>query len=712
MFINPFRKQDINRRRRSSNIFSKKEDTAKVINKRLRIVTLVVCLLFLVIGLRLAQLQLIDNEEYALKLEAFTAKKQTFSSPRGNIYDANNVVLAESKKSLSIYYYPKEGISAKEEWELAEKFVDEIGINLKKTNDSGVEVDAITERQLKDMYYLYQYNYKLVTDNFNSLLSEEELAKANDGKLTATEVYNLKIERLELPVLDERTKKVYLTKMLMGAAPENEFKTVLEGASQEQASKLVERNAEFPGFKFMNDWTRVYYEDNNPVVKTILGSISSQTQGIPAEYKDYYLGLGYTMNQRVGISGLEKEYEEWLKGTKSSYNISTDEDGLAVLELDEEGKKGYDLTLTLDMELQKRVDAKLKEVLSSASGEAKREYLNSLHFVAINPNTGEVLAMDSVYRDDEGTLYSSPTGTYLDANRAGSVVKMATLYMGLDTGRVTEGEYIEDAPLSIKGTPIFKSYQTHGLINDEEAIAVSSNVYMATIAIRMAGGDYVANEPLYYDESLKPFETMRSYYNMFGLGVKTGIDLPDESVGSIGGSEERGKIMHLAIGQYDTYTTMQLAQYVSTVANGGKRVQPHLLKDVTEVNDRESIVYAYQPKILSTLLGSNVAQYLGRAQVGMRGCVNGINNKSAFCPLGVQDSNSGTQLAAKTGTAEDIINGVEVANSTMVAYGPYENPEIAFACFAPGAEIVSDNMSTNICGEIIGEISKYYFENK
>ncbi|MDL2276943.1 penicillin-binding protein 2, partial [Breznakia sp. OttesenSCG-928-G09] len=571
--------------------------------------------------------------------------------------------------------------------------------------------------------YAYHVTYlRDVKDNYNSLLSADELEAANNGNLSNAEVYNLKISRMEVPKVDDHRKKIYLTKMLMDQTPENEYKTILEGATTEQVAYLGEHNSQFPGFKYMNDWVRSYYDNNNSIVKSILGDISSQTQGLPEEKMEYYMGLGYAMNQRVGISGIEKQYEDYLSGTKRSYNITYDENGLAVLNDENEGKNGYDLTLSLDVDLQKKVDEVLNKTMSTHSG-GKYKYFDSLYFVAINPQTGEILAMDSIYRKEDGTIYSVPTGTYLDANRAGSVVKMATLYMGLDQGVISPGTVLNDQPMQLKGTQVFKSYTTHGLIDDINAIAVSSNVYMAQIAIKLAGGEFVENgQALYYEDGT--FEKMRSYYNMFGLGVQTGIDLPNEGVGSIGGTEEHGKIIPLAIGQYDTYTTMQLAQYVSTIANGGKRVQPHLLKKVTEVNsNRETVIYEHQTNILSTLLGNNVKEYLGRAQKGMRGCVRGTGSKSAFCPSTVDDPNSGTQLAAKTGTAENEIyeNGNKLddtMSSTMVAYGPYiddddgSTPEIAFACFAPNVEIVTGTPDPNICAGIIGEVSNYYFSKK
>lgn len=714
MIVNPFRKKDIDRRKRSSNLFAGKEDEIKKMNKRLKILVVVIALLFISITARLVQLQVFDHDLYTEKALAFSSKKQSFTPSRGNIYDRNGVVLAESKKLLSVIYYPKKDITNKEEWELAKKFVDEVGIELQKTNTNGTPVDLITERQLKDMYYNYESTFN--GNNFNDLLTEEEIKKANKGEIKNSDLYEMKIERMKLPELDEMTKKQYLAMMLMNQAPESEFKTILESATSEQVAYIVEHSSQFPGFMYMNDWDRVYYDNNNDIIKSVLGSVSSSTQGLPQEDMEYYMALGYSMNQRIGISGLEKQYEDWLSGTKRMYNIEYDKDtGLPIKSEESNGKKGYNLNLTLDIELQKKATEIMQEILARESSLSKKKYFDSLYLVAMNPKNGEVLAMPAVKKDEEGNIYAAPTGNYLDVADVGSVVKMATLYMGLQEGVVKPGDIIVDQPMHIKGTETFASYRNHGAIDDINAIAVSSNVYMANIAIRLAGGTYKDGEPLVYTDGT--FEKMRAYYTMFGLGVKTGLDVPVEEVGSIGGTDEFGKILHLAIGQYDTYTTMQLAQYVATIANGGKRVQPHLLKEVTEVNDPESIVYESGTDILSTLLGTNVSEYVDRLKQGMHGCVFGTPQKPApFCPAVLNPTNSGTEMAAKTGTADSQVNdngtSVKVTNSSLVSFAPYNDPEIVFACVAPRSEITSDSLSSNVCAEVVGRVSKYYFENK
>lgn len=692
MFINPFRRLDINRKKHSSHILRQKQESEKVINKRIKITLIVICILFAFIGIRLVDLQILSQEEYQDKLVSFTAKKQSFTSPRGTIYDAKGKVLVESVNSFSAIYYPNEKITSKEEWDLASRFVD--ALNIKAT--------SITERQLKEQHV--SYLAVVENDNSFSVLSKKDQKKANEGKYTADEILELKIQNTDISGLSDRQKAVYQVMMKMSSGSNSEYKVIYEDLSPTQIAYLEENSSKFPGFRVKFDWKR-QYGDNAKDFRSILGNISTQNQGIPEESKEYYLALGYALNERVGISGLEEQYEQYLSGTKTIYNIEIDNNGNALLNEVQSGKSGYDLTLTLDIDYQNKLDQALKDSIKNLRGKNYREYYNNAFIVVMNVNTGGILAMaGATYDEETKEIYSNPSATYLNQYRVGSVVKPATLYMGLNEGVVSPGEVINDAPMKLKGTPSFASFRNYGLINDIKAIGVSSNVYMAHIAIRLAGSKYVENGPLVVKDGT--FDLMRNYFNMFGLGVKTGIDLPNEAVGAIGNDAEDGKILYYAIGQYDTYSVMQLAQYAATIANDGKRIQPHLLDRISEVNDYASTVYKYITNILSVIDGD--VSFLKRSQLGMVECVN-----TAFCGNLLSKENVGVQMAAKSGTAEDIYIGNNVSNASMIAYGPVENPEIAIGCMAPSSNTgLGNNVQKNVCDDLVGIAAKEYFANK
>ncbi|NBK99680.1 MAG: penicillin-binding protein 2, partial [Erysipelotrichia bacterium] len=534
-----------------------------------------------------------------------------------------------------------------------------------------------------------------------SLLSKKQLAKINEGLVDADKILEWKVKAVDVSSLDDHTKAVYQVKMRMDSVPSNQYKVIAEDVNESQVAYLSENSNDFPGFKATFDWKRNYSETGQNI-KAVLGNVSTQTQGIPEEEQEYYLALGYELNDRVGTSGLEKTYESYLSGTKSVYDIKFDEHGVAYLEQSKAGKNGYDLTLTIDADYQNKMDALVMDKLKSFQSASVNSRISDIFLVAINPKTGAIVSMSGATKDREsGEFYSNPTGTYLSAFLVGSIVKPATLYMGLNEKVVTPGQQILDAPMNIKGTQVFKSYTNKGLINDLEAIRQSSNVYMAHIAIGLGGDQYVEGKGL----NIKPetFSLMRTYYNMFGLGTKTGIDLPNEALGYVGEDNEAGKILYYSIGQYDSFTPMQVAQYVATIANGGKRVQPHSLSEVSEVNDPETIIYEFSTKILSTLLGDT--SLLQRSKTGMELCVS-----SGSCQINA--GNVGVSMAAKTGTAEAVYQVSkqvyeDVSNSSLIAYGPTEDPEIAFACVAPNA----NNTNTNVCSQVVEAAAKEYFTN-
>lgn len=691
MKFNFFREKDLERRKRQSNVLRSKADMMKVINARLMVIVAIVLSIFAVFIFRVGNLQLFNQAEYQRKLEAFTSKTQTISPIRGGIYDINGKPLATSVKVLNISYYPNKNSSDLEEWNSAKKLVDAIGAG---------EL-TITNRQLKDMYI--SYKSQVENDNLDSLLSKKEREGLKNGTLSQDEAYDLKLARINTDEFSKKQKGIFQVKMLMQSGSDNEFKIIIPDCTSKQFAYLAEHKKEFQGFIGTYGWKRKYYDRAH--FGSLVGNISTSKQGLPSEESDYYQALGYALNDSVGTSGVEEQYEQYLAGTNAKYEIKYDESGNAYLDEKNPGKQGYDLTLTINTDYQKKVDDIIKRYFEEAKNNEFRKYWNSAYFVAVDLKTGGIISMNGVKKASDGKIYYDPTSTYLDADRVGSCVKIATIYMGENEGVVKPGEVINDAPMMFRGTQPIKSFNNYGKINDVEAIAVSSNVYMWEIALRLGGSTYKENSVLKVNPGT--LDKIREYFNMFGLGVKTGIDLPNEQVGNIGASEEPIKSLYQVIGQYDTYTPMQLAQYVTTVANNGQRLQLHVLDKVTEVEDKDSVVYQKNRNVLSVVKGNG--KNLDRGQKGMRECAN-----NGHCE-GVNDYTTSTKLATKSGTAENEIykNGEQIntTNNTMIAYGPYDNPRVAFICFAPNANNgFGGSLQPNIAGQILGECARVYFQ--
>src|SRR5690625_856958 len=253
-----------------------------------------------------------------------------------------------------------------------------------------------------------------------------------------------------------------------------------------------------------------------------------------------------------------------------------------------------------------------------------------------------------------------------------------------------ENNTIVDPPLRFIGSENISSvFNRTGSVpvNDIQAMQYSSNVYMATVAMRMGGyWDYEPNRTLPIDGP-ETIEKMRRYYRQFGLGSETGIDLPGESTGQPGLYDNPAQALFLSFGQFDTYTPLQLAQYSSTIASGGIRFAPRLVSEIRGTNGENgevgSLIQETQPKIMNTIdVAPNI---IDRVQRGMYQVVNG---DYGFAPGVFADAPY--EAAGKTGTAEAFYWGEEVnrrlesvTNMTFVGFAPYDNPEIAIAVVVP-----------------------------
>ena len=481
---------------------------------------------------------------------------------------------------------------------------------------------------------------------------------------------------------------------LMEMATTNHSSVVIEKASNEDVAYLVEHKSDFPGFDVVADWNRSY--PYGATIRDILGSVS--TRGLDAVNQDYYLAQGYALNERVGASGLELQYEDYLNGTRTVMDINyDDESGLAVFTPSSIGKKGYDLTLTIDIELQQKIDQIIIDTIEAEKDNKYRKNFKQAYITLMNPQNGEIYAMSGQVKQEDGSYLPYASANYLSAFPDGSVVKLATLFMGLNEGVVTPGEIILDAPMVFADGTRKASATNKGLINDIEAIAESSNIYMFHIALRMGGSKYVANQPMAQLEKTA-FDVFRKYYGMFGLGVKTGIDIPYEEVGYYGSTRTSSNLLDFSIGQYDTYTPIQLLQYVAMVGNGGYRVQPHFLKSVSEINSEDSVIYQFKTKVLNTLSGN--PEYLQRVVEGMRECVN-----TGFCGTSLKAMDK--EIRAKTGTAEVSTEHI-LTNSAIIGFAPSENPTVAFVCSAPLSN--NDVSQPNICISMIEKSLKEYYK--
>lgn len=690
MIRNPFRNLDQKKLSRSSDALKAQNDYFKIVNRRIFVFSIIIAALFLVIAVRLFFIQIVDQESYATKLENYSSQTQTDASSRGQMLDRNGNVMAKTVSSHNIIYFPPKGVTKDEQWKLAKKFAKQFEVS----------ADNMTPSDYQDLYMFLHKDKNGENDDGKNLLkkSELELTSKQQEKLIRSRVTEDMVNELA----DEQTKKAFVVYLAMRKLPDNQNKVIIEDASDNDVAYLSENKDQYQGFNVdLGSWKREY--PYGSTFRDVMGGITTSRQGVPSEQKSYYEAKGYAMTSRVGKSGLEQQYEELLAGTPRVSEISYDEDGTALMNQISSGKKGYDLHLTIDMDLQKKIDEIIESTLNKYAGTKGREKFSKATVVMMNPYTGEVYAMSGKYKDDNGDIQNYSSAAYLDTYQCGSVVKGATVYMLLQEGAETRNSIEVDAPMNIAGTETKKSFMNYGPLDAVGALRVSSNVYMWKGVIKLAGGNYVEGDSLNIPQKnlAKTQMLMRNYYSMFGLGTKTLLDVPNENVGYKDFSTVGGRLLDYAIGQYDSYTPMQLAQYAATVANGGKKVQPKLVNYATEVNS-DYRVMENKTNVLGVLSGDNSAENLRTVQEGFRACVLG-----GHC--GTVGNVSGVQVAAKTGTAE--VQTI-YTNATLIGYAPYDStPKVAFACSAPTSSTNDSSVASNICGsEIMPQVLTEFFK--
>ena len=432
---------------------------------------------------------------------------------------------------------------------------------------------------------------------------------------------------------------------------------------------------------------------------------------IYAEEAEAYKELGYSMDATVGKDGLERAFEEYLRGTEGERIIETNASGKIVSEswvLDPEtGEElapnpGYNVVSTLDLPLQEAVERALAEhvpTFPEAQGAAA---------VIIDVNNGGIKSMASYPTYDLanfsatwGEISTNPLKPMY--NRAiqglyapGSTFKMVTAIGAMEEGIITPTDKILDTGAytyytdNIAQAPkcwIFRQYGgTHGAVNVSQAITESCNVFFFDVGRRLG------------------IDKLNLYARMFGLGSTTGIEIAGEKAGVVAGRDYtesvlrqpwyEGSTLSVAIGQENNqFTPLQLANYIATLVNGGSHYSTHLLKEIKS-SDYSEVIYTREPELLDTIQIN--PEYLDAVKKGMLAVTETGSAAKYFTNLDVK-------VGAKTGSAQ--VAADSEANAVFVAFAPYDNPEIALCI------VVEKGGSGTELSAIAADILSYYFSS-
>lgn len=640
-----------------------------LVNKSLKIRLIVILALvisFLVLCIvRLVNLQIVNGESYKEMSDNRTVRAYPIKAPRGEIFDMYGRPLVTNSMGYIIQIQSMD----KDDEGLNDTLVKLFEI-IKENN-----ITYINDFPIKGLPYSISFGEENTEEENAAAFLEWKKEKELDENLDAKAVvdyyakkYNVSENYTEQEVLNVVSVRYTMSLRGFNITTPYVFATDIDMVT---VQKIKENSFELPGVTIEIEPIREYVNGN--MAAHILGRTGIISESEYEELKD----LGYGMNDVVGKEGIEKVLEKYLRGEDGYKKVEQTKNGNVsqVLSIKEPETPNY-AVLTLDSKLQEVTEKALKEEIANTV-KNKGKDCRSGAAVAIDVSTGGVLAMASYpdfnpeeYTKNYNELVADPTKPLF--NRAlnggyapGSTFKPLTAIAGLEEGIITPSTIIEDKGVYTYYAPSYQptclvwknSRTTHGKINVSQAIGKSCNYFFYEVG-RLVGID-----------------KLNEYARKFGLGEKTGIELP-ESTGIVAGPEYReknnmewypGDTLQAAIGQSDNmFTPAQLASYVSTILNKGKRYKLHLINEVKSYETGE-VVYKSNPEVISDNPISD--ETFNAVKDGMRRVTEDGTASSVFSDFPIE-------VAGKTGTAE-VSGGSDTV--LFVGFAPYDNPQIVVA---------------------------------
>lgn len=647
---------------------SRNKTAQSAIPFRLNFLLWIVGLLLLALAVRLFYLQVLNGASYKAEVKRSDTTTQTNNVQRGMIYDATGKVMVGNQATQAITYTKGQNVDSDDLYKIANRL----------GNYLTVPTSRLTTRNQQDYYLADKQHLKTVI----------KLAKSTDSSSQyddAIDYLNRHPHYFKLTKSEKNKAMIYGS--MSGAYSLSTTYIKSKNVSAKELAEVSEHLSEMPGVKIGTAWSRNYPSGKD--VKSLAGTVS--TTGLPSDEVNSLLSQGYSRNDNVGQSYLEKQYQATLAGSKSQTQVTTSGNNVTKTKVTYPGKKGDNLVLTVNAKFQNDVQKILKSNFP-AGGNSTEVYA-----VVMNPYTGAIYAMGGIDRNPStGKMTDYQIGAINHPITMGSVVKPATIMGGLMEKVITpENNTLTDTPIKVAGTSVKSSWFNKSgsasmALTAPEALEVSSNSYMMQIAMKEGGMNYHSGAQL----TLKPsiFTKMRYYYNMFGLGQKTGIDLRGEVSGYKGPSKKKniGSALDLSYGNYDGYTTIQLAQYMSTIANGGYRMKPYIVKEIrgTKSNgELGNITYTAQPQVQQVIPAPK--SYFELVRRGLYLVTHGTNSYTTAKSL----SSVKPSISAKTGTAETFYKKQSTETLSFAGYAPSDKPQVVVALAIANASGGENNLT-------------------
>ncbi len=674
------------------------------INLRFNILTVFIYIVGIILIAKLFSLQIVHGAEYQEQSNTRLTRESTLEAARGAILDKTGVPLVTSKMEFSLEMYKS------------------------KVDTQDLNIAILNMIQVLEKYgcsYLDPFPIKI--EPFEYTIEGETLAnwqKTNnleEGITPQDAFYKFK-DKYKIQNTDslQEIRKIIAIRYLISQKGYSSTKsvTISEDIPREAVAEFSESSEKFAGINIVVEPVRQYTSGN--LASHILGYAGKISSEEYESRKNYY-----SNNDIIGKTGIEYVFEEYLKGKNGTKQIDMAVDGTTTAEyIAQEAVAGSDIVLTIDANLQKIAeDALASNIQKIATGGFGKAYdAKAGACVVMNVNSGEVLAMASYpdYNpaDFVGGISQESWNNYTNnpskplVNKAtqnsyspGSTFKMVTAIAGLETGAINLNTKINDTGIYTK----YRDYQPkcwyytdyhrgHGYLDVSGAIEKSCNYFFYETADRMG------------------IDNLVRFAKYFGLGTKTGIELQSETAGVLASKETRpqlhpdepywspGNTLQAAIGQSDNeFSPLQMARYISMLANGGKKIDVSVVKTIRNANgsetSREEINQFVNQKLeLGEDNSENIEinqSYLNSVLQGMQS-VTSDTGGTAY----VRFKDFNISVGGKTGSAEAPNNQV---HAWFVGFAPFENPEIAIVV------MVENGGHGNYTAEVVRDIMAEYF---
>ena len=676
----------------------------KSINFRYNIITIFTYLIGIILIVQLFNLQIVHGAKYREESNTRLTRESTLEATRGEILDRSGNVLVSSSQKFNLELYKSK-------------------IDTNALNDSILKIIQVLEKY--NVSYVDSFPIKI--DPFEYTIADTNLSnwKSNNGideNATAEEAFYKFKDKYKIQNTDiSEIRKIIAIRYAIVQEGYSSTKslTIAKDIPREAVAEFSEEGDEFPGINISVQPVRQYKQGT--LASHILGYASKIGSEEYQKKKDEY-----NQNDIIGKTGIEAVFEKYLKGKNGTKQIDMAVDGTITAEVvEKEAVAGSNVVLTIDSQLQKIAEEALKDNIEKIKngGFGKSYDAKGGSCVVMNVKTGEVLAMAS-YPDynpqsfadgisneewksyNENKSYPLLNKCIQSAYEPGSIFKMVTAIAGLESGNISLTEKINDTGVYKKYGAEWKCWyytdyhRGHGYLNVIGAIQKSCNFFFYETADRMG------------------IDTLDKYAKYFGLGTKTGIELPSEVSGtlaskeyakSINASWNPGDTINAAIGQgYNKFTPLQMAKYISMVANGGNKIDVSIVKtiqnaDGTEVSKDEINEYVKEKLGLTEENTENITlnkDYVNAVREGMKSVTSG---ESGTAYVRFKDFN--IKVGGKTGSAEagKDANGNDIVNAWFAAFAPYDDPEIAVVV------MVENGGHGNYTAEAVRNIMAEYF---